>query len=274
MDLFRWVSDNLGLVIAVAVLVLLVLLALSALSQGALVEGVAALDRGEPRRFSSTLRAGASYFLPVLGLNVVFFLIALGLLLVIALPIYLLVVGTFAATESVGVRVLVVVLVVLVGIALLILVFVPLGILYQLALRELVLGGERVFGSIRSGFGLFRRTLGRSLLLGIIQFGLGLVVGVLLLIAQAVAGLGVAVALILAAPFLVVFGAVGTFFSSLLDARLPPAHHPSRRSRPAARPGSVTSRESIVSSRPKVVIYKPADKSPERKEPERGEARR
>jgi hypothetical protein len=54
-----------GLVL-VGLLILLVFFALYVVSQGGLTESVAAIDRGEERRFSSTWRAGARNFWRVL----------------------------------------------------------------------------------------------------------------------------------------------------------------------------------------------------------------
>jgi hypothetical protein len=47
--------------------------------------------------------------------------------------------------------------------------FVPLIVVWQLGLREVVLRREGVIGSIGSGYRLFRRNLGKSLLLLVIK---------------------------------------------------------------------------------------------------------
>ena len=211
---------------------MLFFIVMNLISQGALTESVAAIDRGESRRFSSTFRAGLSNFWRVLGYFVLFILISLGLLLAIGIPLVLLVVGVFAGTESVGAQIVVVILAVLVGIALLIVVFIPLSIIGQFALREIVVRRERVVGSIGSGYRLFRRTLGKSLLVWLIQLAVSIGVGIALLIALllvgfvlalpaiilAVAGYttaaivaGVVAALILLPILLVAAGALGTF---------------------------------------------------------------
>src|SRR5918992_4503545 len=93
----RWISENLVLfVVIVGVFVLLVVmiwLVLYAISRGALAESVAAIDRGEERRFSSTWRAGVSHFWRVVGQVTVISVIWLCLALVISLLGTLLVVG-------------------------------------------------------------------------------------------------------------------------------------------------------------------------------------
>ena len=219
-------------IVVVAVLIVLFFIMLAIISQGALAESVAAIDRGEGRRFGSAFRSGMGNFWRVLGYYVVFFLVALGLLVVIGIPVAILIGGTFAATESTGARVSVAVVVGILAVLLLIVVFIPLSIIAQYALREVVVRRERVLGSVGSGYGLFRRNLGRSLLLWLIQIGLSigiaiafilviLIVGLVLFIptiALAIAGYstaaiiaGVIAGLILLPLLLVAAGAIGTF---------------------------------------------------------------
>ena len=209
-----------GIIIAGLVVVALILalffIFMAIVSQGALVDSVAAIDRGDRRGFGSAFRSGLGNFWRVLGYIVVFILIAIGLLLVIGIPVAILIGGTFAATQSVGARIAVAVVVGLVAFLALIVVFVPLSIIGQYALREIVV----------------RRNIGRSLLILLIQVGLSigiaivfilavLIVGLVLAIpaiALAVAGLTMGawiaggIALLIFIPlFLVATGAIGTF---------------------------------------------------------------
>ena len=152
--------------------------------------------------------------------------------MVIAIPVALLIGGTFAATQATGVRVSVAVVVGILAVLLLIVVFIPLSIIGQYALRDIVVRRERVLGSVGSGYGLFRHNIGRSLLLWLIHLGLSigigiafilllLIVGLVLFIptiALAVAGsstgaiiAGVIAGLILLPLLLVAAGAIGTF---------------------------------------------------------------
>jgi len=115
---------------------------------------------------------------------------------------------------------------------LLIVVFIPLYIIGQYALRDIVVRRERVLGSVASGYSLFRHNIGRSLLLWLINLGLSIgitiafvlvlvIVGLVLFIPTivlAVAGsstgaiiAGVIGALILLPILLVLSGAIGTF---------------------------------------------------------------
>ncbi|MDP8947252.1 MAG: hypothetical protein M3N09_04005 [Actinomycetota bacterium] len=198
----RWISENLALfltlVITLVVAIALVYIVLAMLSHGALAESVAALHRGESRRFGLGWRAGTANFWRVLWLKGLIFLMALGLALLILLPVGLGVVAVLAATDSTGVRVLFIVLLVLVGFLALIFVFLPFAIINQFALRELVVGRRRVLESIASGFGLFRRNIGRSLLVWLLQLGVMLGLGIATIVVVVILGailLGPAIAL-------------------------------------------------------------------------------
>ncbi len=219
-------------IVVVVLLIALFFIILRIISQGALADSVVAIDRGQGRRFGSAFSSGTSNFWRVLGYYIVFFLVALGLLVVIGIPVALLIGGTFAATQSTGARVSVAVVVGILAVLSLIVVFIPLSIIGQYALRDIVVRRERVLGSVGSGYNLFRQNIGRSLLLWLIQLGISigigiafilllLIVGLILFIptiALAVAGYstaaiiaGVIAGLILLPLLLVATGAIGTF---------------------------------------------------------------
>jgi hypothetical protein len=236
LNLGRWIQENVVLfVVLVAVFVFSVVsiwLALYAISRGALAESVAAIDRGEERSFSSAWRAGLSSLWRVLGQITIISLIWLSLTLVISLLGALLAVGIFAATDSVAVRVLVVAFEAILLIPLLVVVSVVLTIVGQFALRALVVGGEGVFASVGSGYRLFRRNFGRSLLLLLVQIGIALGAGGAMFAVLTIAGLLLSIpltilsasgqnvasvvvtavlGLILSIPFIVLASAVGVF---------------------------------------------------------------
>jgi hypothetical protein len=220
-------------IVVVVLLIALFFIILAIISQGALADSVAAIDRGEGRRFGTAFRSGLNNFWRVLGYIVVFFLVALGLLVVIAIPVALLIGGTFAATQSTGVRISVAVIIGLLAILLLILVFVPLYIISQYALRDIVVRRERVLGSVGSGYSLFRHSIGSSLLLWLIQLGLSIGIGIAFILLLLIVGLilalpvialavpgyttaawivgGIEGLLILLPILLVAAGAIGTF---------------------------------------------------------------
>ena len=235
-NLVGWVEENAVLfVVLVAAFVLLVVsvwLALYAISRGGLAESVAAVDRGEVRRFASTWRAGVSQFWRVVGQVTVISLIWFGLALVISVLGALIAAGTFAATDSVAVRVLVAALAAIALLPPFLVVSVVLGIVAQFALRALVVRGEGIIASIGIGYRLFRRNMGSSLLLLLIQIGIALGVGSAMFAALTAAGLlvsipvtllsssgqdaasavvAVVLGVILSIPFIVLASAVGVF---------------------------------------------------------------
>jgi hypothetical protein len=223
----------LGIVVAVVLLALFFII-LVIISQGALADSVAAIDRGEGRRFGSAFSSGAGNFWRVLGYYIVFFLVGLGLLVVIGIPVAILIGGTFAVTESTGARISVAVIVGILAVLLLIVVFIPLSIIGQYALREIVVRRERVVGSVGTGYSLFRRNIGRSLLLWLIQIGLSIGIGIAFLLLLLIVGFvlaipaialaatgsstgvwiaaGVPAGLIVFVLFLVGSGAIGSYF--------------------------------------------------------------
>jgi hypothetical protein len=214
----RWISEHLTLfltaVIAVVVLLALVFIVLSMISHGALAESVAALHRGEPRRFGLAWRTGTANFWRVLILKILFFLMALGLVLLLSIPVLLGGLAVFSLTDSTGLRVLAVVLGIIFAVAALIVVFIPFAIVSQFALRELVVSRRRVLDSVGGGFGLLRRNLGRSLLVWLLQLGVMLGLGIAVLAVIAILGailLGPAIALFATdhATAGIVAGAVG-----------------------------------------------------------------
>jgi hypothetical protein len=232
----QWISDNLVLfltvIISVIVVLALIFLVLSIISHGALAESVAALHRGETRGFGPAFRVGTTNFWRVLGLKVLFFLIALGLILVIFLPVVLGALAAFSLTDSTGLRVLAVVLGVLFVFVALIVVFLPFAIVNQFGLRELVVSRRRITESIAGGFRLFRRNIGRSLLVWLIQLAVMLGLGIAVLVALVILGailLGPAIALfatdhatagvvagvvggvLFLVPVFVISGAIGAF---------------------------------------------------------------
>jgi hypothetical protein len=236
LDLIRWVQENLVLFLVLVgvfvVFVVTIWLALYVISRGALAESVAAIDRGGERNFSSTWSAGVSHFWRVVGQVTVISLIWLGLTLAIVALGTLVFVGTSAATDSIAARVLVAAVATILLLPLLVVIFVVLLIVGQFALRELVVGGGGALASIGSGYRLFRRNVGRSLILLLIQVGIALGVGGVMFTLLSLAGLllsvpvtllsssgqsvastgvGVVLGLVFSVPFIVLTSAVGVF---------------------------------------------------------------
>ena len=220
---------------ALAFLLFLVVLALSLLSRAALVESAAAIDRGEERRFTSAWRAGIGGMWRVLGLGILFFLVGVGLFLALAIPAGIGIALVFAVTQSVAARVIVIAAISLFTLILFAVIFIPYAIIGQLAIRMMLLAGDGVAGCIGGGYGVFRRNIGRSLLVWLIRVALMIGLNIALLLAAAIVGLilflptialvfaelataaiitGVIAGVILLALFLVASGALGTFGSA------------------------------------------------------------
>ena len=166
-------SDELivGLVLGALLLVVLGAVA-SVLAQGALVRGVTAAEEGQGRRFGQAFRDGRATFWRTAGLYVLAALIALALVAAVAVPAGGAVIATFAATGATGPRVAVVILAVLAALAGLLVLLLPLAVILQHAVRELVLGGARPVAALRGGWRVLRANPAPSLVLFLIQQGL------------------------------------------------------------------------------------------------------
>ncbi|CAN5126061.1 hypothetical protein BH18ACT10_BH18ACT10_04130 [soil metagenome] len=183
--------QNIALIIAlivVGLVIFLIFFAIYLVSQGGLTDSVAAIERGQRRSFSSTWRAGTGFFWRVLGQVLLFVGIVLGLLLVVAIPIGALVGGAFL-TDSTAFRVVAIIIAIPIGIAALLAIFIPIAIIRQFARRTMVVGGDGVIDSVRSGYRMFRHNLGRSLLVWLIQLGIMIAASIALIIALLIVGL-------------------------------------------------------------------------------------
>jgi hypothetical protein len=169
-----FVLDNLILLLVLAVMLVLAGIFFSMTSQGALVDGVAALHRGEERGFFSAFRAGLSNFWRVLELSVLAFVILLVLLLPIFLIMLFSIPNIFARDGSSAASIVTTVLVFLFLFAVMLLILIPLDIIFTLGLQALVLDREGVFGSLGSGYRLLVRCSGRVLLTAVIFYGFSL----------------------------------------------------------------------------------------------------
>jgi len=222
------------IVVGIVVLALLLLfVVLSLISQGALADSVAGIDRGETRGFRIAWRAGLASFWRVLLEALLVGVIGIGILLVIAIPVGLVAFGALATGEEITFgRIIVVILVAFLALAAILVVFIPLGIVWQLTLRALIVGREGVVDALRSGWRLFRGRLGTSLVLWLLAVAfaiaqaLVLVIGVLLVgLVLFIPAIGLAIAeywtgaivaaviagIALVVPLFVVAGAFGTF---------------------------------------------------------------
>jgi hypothetical protein len=241
-DLGRWIENNVGLAILVLALtilvIILVFLALFTLCRAALTESVGAIARGERRGFGSTLRGGLSYFWRVLLQTLLVGLISLA----VVIPVYLFLAAAFvglfagiAATDSTAARVVIAlacVVAILLLVVALVIVSVALVIVGQLALRDLILGHSGIVSSIGNGYRIFRRNLGRTLLLLVMQIAIALGTSIVLFIVvtllrllfsipvTALSGswvsttVAIAGSLLFSLPVFVLAGFLGTFYQA------------------------------------------------------------
>ena len=235
-NLGQWARENIVLAltlgVVVLVLILVVFYVLWMISSAGLSDSVAAIERGERRGFGSTWRAGVRNLWRMFLLLVLFVLIGLVLGTLIVGPAALGIFGIVAATESVGLRVLFISLIGLVAFVLYLVVVIAQYLVSQLAIRELVIGGQGVIASVTEGYLLFRHNLGRVLVVWLVQFGIAVAVGVAIGIVAfvvnitqsfgflalsyaapypLVAGLAVGVGLLLSLPLILVYAIVGVF---------------------------------------------------------------
>lgn len=219
--------------VVLALVLVVVLIALVFISQGGLASSVAAIDGGEERRFGETWRAGLSNVLRLILQAILFFLISIAVFILVALVAGLPILLTFLLSESVGLRVAMSIIFGLIGVLLFVAIVIPLTVISQFAVRELVVGRSGAASSIGGAYRLFRRNIGRSLLVWLLNIGLKIVAGigtflVLALLALILIGPGVAVGfsgatttgialgiiggVLFLIPAAILTGAVGTYF--------------------------------------------------------------
>jgi hypothetical protein len=150
----EWAAENvlaISLVAGLVLLVILVFIAVGALCTGALADSVAAIDRGEGRRFTSTITMGL--LLIYSALYVFLLLIVGGSMLFLFL---------ISSPEPLPSQIASVFNALALAVVLVFVIFIPLGIVGQLAIRDAVVGGERVFASIGTATASSDGTWGRA----------------------------------------------------------------------------------------------------------------
>jgi hypothetical protein len=161
---------------------------LGVLSTPALIAGTDLARAGRPGGLAQAWRTGLPAVWRLIGLWVLLLLVGGGVITLMVLAFVLPLALAFGAGDSVGAapRTALVVALVL-GALLMVLLLVPVVIVVQIWLnlthRSLILDGAGVLGSIAAGWRLFRRNLGRCLVLWAIDAGLSLGVAIVLAIA-------------------------------------------------------------------------------------------
>jgi hypothetical protein len=207
------VPAALGIAVAVVVLILAVLLwTVSALARGGLVAGVHAIDAGRTSDFGQAWREAWRRGWRLLGIAVIPAIPALAALL-LGIAVFVLGAGTVELGSSgielpsrtVWVTIMLVVFLVALPVALV------LSALRALANRAAIIEDLGVFAAYGRGLAVLFDNIGPALLLLLIQIGLSLGVGLILLLPTIV----IALCCILWPLLLLVQGAIAAYFSAM-----------------------------------------------------------
>lgn len=174
------VGDVSGWVIAGALALAALLIYLAVTFQASLIWSIDRLDSKKTVTFWTGWHAGRAIFWRALLLGLYFVALALGALLILGLPIFLLIsAGQPWIALAVGIP----------AFLLLLVWCVALGVSAELAERFLVLDGLSVNQSVRAAFQLLRDRFGNVALLWLVHTGLTVGIGLVLLTSVAVVGL-------------------------------------------------------------------------------------
>ncbi|MBU1355874.1 MAG: hypothetical protein KJ620_04845 [Candidatus Edwardsbacteria bacterium] len=185
-----WITSHPGLVallILAAIGLFIVLMVLYLVSKGGLIGSVSRISKDQPDSFEKTLGYGLQFFWRMLGIDILFglsYILILGL--AIFPPVMMIIVGGSAVK--------------IFGILLIILLILPVvALMYCIAIigtfsaQIAVIEDKKVFDSIPAGYALFKGNLGRSVMLGLIIFGIAMLYVIAFIIAM----------VILAIPFII-----------------------------------------------------------------------
>lgn len=160
---------------------------LQLVAEAGLIDGAARLDSKQSSSFGEAMRAGWRKLGTLVGLNLVLFGGFFLLLMVFVVLFGASIVGAFAGSAAGGEEAMTALAGLGVGLVALfccllcglILLGVVLGVVYTFAQRAVVLEDQGVINSIRRGWQVIRENLGEVVVLLIIFFGIGLLVGAL-----------------------------------------------------------------------------------------------
>lgn len=190
-DFGAWLGDHLGLVLAVAALVVLVVLALFVIrliAQGGMARATAQIAAGERPSLGEAWRAGLRLLPRFFGL----FLIQIGLVLALLLIAGIVIgvpVGIAAASggDGLGAAAAVVAGIGVLLFLLSLILVVPLTISVTYAYRFIAMEGAGAMAALGAGWRLLRANVGASLLLWLISIALGIGAGIAIGIAIVIA---------------------------------------------------------------------------------------
>ncbi len=195
-------AELIPLLVAIGLALMLIGLVIAVLSiaaRGGLVLGTNAADEGRRATLTELWGAGFARFWPLLGLDLLLKLPILAVVLVmmagIAVPIFSAMaaggqptMATFAPVcGSLGL-----------GVPLLFVMSFVLGIMYLIALRYMMIGGQGVLESAGNGWRFFRARFKDTFLMWLINAGLNIAASFALAIPMVIVGIGVAVPIVAA----------------------------------------------------------------------------
>lgn len=185
-----WITSHPGIMatlIMAAIGLFIVILVLYLVSKGGLIKSVNQISQDQPNNFEKTLGYGLQFFWRMLGIDILFGLSCVLILGIAIFPPVMMMILGGGAVKVFGV--LLIILFVLPVIALLYCIAIIANFSYQIAVIE----DKKVFDSIPAGYALFKKNLGRSVLLGLIITGIALLYVIAFIIAM----------VILAIPFII-----------------------------------------------------------------------
>ncbi len=194
-DMFAALAGGALVLLCVAFVVGILLWLVSLAAKGGLITGVSDLDHGQPTRFGQAFRQGWRKLLPLIGMTLLLYSVVIILAIVLGVASAGTIAGAIAAGTSADSDALMGIL----GTAgflflCLLCLLVPLGIvlslIYPFAYRGIMLRNLGVVDSIRHGWRVLRDNLGQILLLGLVFFVIGLIVGAIAIGIVGLLGLG------------------------------------------------------------------------------------
>jgi hypothetical protein len=219
-----WVLSHLGLLallIMAAIGLFIILMALYLISKGGLIKSVSMISKNEQSNFEKTLGYGLRYFWRMLGIDI---LLGLAMILVLGItimpPILMMIMG------GTGVKLLGAVWIFLLALPVIALLF-CLGLVANFACQTAVVWDKKILEAMPYSYKLFRNNLGKSILLGLIYFGISILFVIAFVIAMVVMAIpfiilgvvnlwaGLVPGIVIGMPIILIISAIfGTFTSS------------------------------------------------------------
>jgi len=200
-----------GIIIAGVLLIVgLAVWVLSLVSRGGLIDGVNALEAGQPSSFGEAFQAGWQKVWTLLGIGIIPAIPALLLGVVTAVAVVsffgVIKVNTITTSPNIALAILAI------AVVLLLVVFtVFLSLLQTFANRACILENEPVFAAYKRGFSVLISNLGSALVLLLIQIAVSVAIGLIMILPSIV----MALCCLLWPLLILIQGAISAYFSTL-----------------------------------------------------------